>query len=170
MSVDGADFQIQEPWPYKKATSSKWYSEKFGGAGLRYEVGVSILGGEIVWVNGPFLPGKYNDHTIFKDHGLLDHLEEGERVEADDGYIFLDPEFTKARSSVFHPEENRGLRNTVRARHETINQRMKVFNCLAQKFRHSDLGKHQDCVRAVAAIVQYALERGEQIWDVQYKG
>ena len=170
MSVDGADFMIQEPWPCNRGASSKWYSGKFDGPGLRYEVGVSILSGDIVWVNGPYLPGKCNDHTIFKDYGLLEHLEDGERVETDDGYIFLDPEFTKARSGIFHPEVNKDVRNRVRARHETINRRMKVFNCLAQKFHHSDLGKHQDCFRAVAAIVQYALEHGEQIWQVNYNG
>lgn len=170
MSVDGADFMIQEPWPYKKATSSKWYTNKFAGPGLRYEVGVSILGGDIVWVNGPYLPGKVNDHTLFKEMGLLEHLEEGERVETDDGYLRLDPEFTKARSSIFHPDKHKGRRNTIRTRHETINRRMKVFQCLARKFHHQDLGKHQDCFRAVAAIVQYALERGEQIWEVEYEG
>ena len=170
MSVDGADFMIEEPWPYKKGASSKWYTSKYDGAGLRYEVGVSILGGKIVWINGPLLPGKYNDHTIFKNKGLLSHLEDGERVETDDGYIFLDPEFTKARSSIFHPEDMKDLRNTVRARHETINRRMKVFKILANKFHHSDLGKHQDCFNAVAVLVQFALERKEQIWDIEYKG
>ena len=37
-SVDGTDFRIQDPVPF----SEKWYSYKFKGPGLRYEVGLSV--------------------------------------------------------------------------------------------------------------------------------
>ena len=169
MSVDGTDFSIQEPWPYNKTTSAKWFSKKFQGPGLRYEVGVAVENGYIVWINGPFLPGKFNDHMIFERMGLLSNLEEGERIEADDGYLFLDPEFVKARSSVYHPRENQDMRNTLRARHETVNRRLKVFRCLSSKFHHTDLGKHQDCFNAVAVLVLFAIDRGEQTYDLLYK-
>ena len=53
---------------------------------LRYEVGVCIKNGHIVWLNGPYLAGKWNDILIFR-HCLIDCLDEGERVECDDGYI-----------------------------------------------------------------------------------
>jgi hypothetical protein len=32
-----------------------------GKCGRRYEIGVDILAGNIVWVNGPFAAGKYPD-------------------------------------------------------------------------------------------------------------
>jgi len=50
VSVDGTDSRISEPSPF----SATWYSHKFHGAGLRYEVGLSISTGQIVWVNGAF--------------------------------------------------------------------------------------------------------------------
>jgi len=40
-SVDGTDCQIQEPLLF----NAKWYSHKFKGPGLRYEVGVCISTG-----------------------------------------------------------------------------------------------------------------------------
>lgn len=49
VSVDGTDFRIQQPSVFSKI----WYSHKFKGPGLRYEVAVSILTGDIVWLHGP---------------------------------------------------------------------------------------------------------------------
>ena len=48
-------------------------------AALRYEVGLSILGGEICWISGPYQPGVYNDIEIFWS-SLESHLDEFERV------------------------------------------------------------------------------------------
>ena len=46
---------------------------------------LGILTGEIKWINGPFAAGEWTDLTIFC-HALMQHLDLGERVEADDGY------------------------------------------------------------------------------------
>lgn len=43
MPVDGTDFRIEEPKPF----SSGWYSHKFNGPGVRYEVGLAIQRGYI---------------------------------------------------------------------------------------------------------------------------
>ena len=143
ISVDGVDFEIREPFPYEKEWSKRWYSSKFKGPGLRYEIGLSILGGDIVWTNGPFACGKYTDWKIFKEGGLMSHLDENERVEADDGYLAGDPKYVKSKSGVWHHEDNRGVRNTVRARHETVNKRIKQFGALSSVFHHSPL-KHNE--------------------------
>ena len=39
VSVDGVDFEIEEPYPYEREWSRRWFSPKFKGPGLRYEVG-----------------------------------------------------------------------------------------------------------------------------------
>jgi len=62
-----------------------WFSHKFNGPGLRYELGVCIQTGDIVWIAGPFPAGDYPDVTIF-ELGMMDSLDEGETVEADGGY------------------------------------------------------------------------------------
>ena len=82
LSVDGVDFICQEPHPYVKHVSKIWYSKKSNGPGLRYEIGVGIKTGDLVWVHGPFPCGQYNDLTIFK-LGLANYLDKNELVEVD---------------------------------------------------------------------------------------
>ena len=81
VTVDGTDCPIQEPIPFSK----KWYSHKFKKAGLRYEVAVNIKTGDIVWINGPFPCGSWNDIKIFRCNLKL-LIPPGEMVEADKGW------------------------------------------------------------------------------------
>ena len=64
-----------------------------------------------------------------------------------------------------HEERKQG--SLVRARHETVNSRFKVFKCLSTAFRHP-LHKHHFCFRAVAAIVQLGLRRDSPLFHVDY--
>jgi hypothetical protein len=157
---------MQEPWPFNIIHSPVWFGHKFKGAGLRYEVGLSIIGGDIVWLNGPFPCGQMNDMQIFRDFGMKDALEEGERVEADDGYAALDPEYVKTRSSPLHSIEMRDVRNSIRARHETVNKRLKQWGVLREVFRH-DSSKHSMCFRAVAVLTQLSIENGEPLFPIK---
>lgn len=63
VSLDGTDFEIREPIPFNK----KWYSHKFKGPGIRYELSLSIVEGDIVWASGGFPCGEWNDLAIAKD-------------------------------------------------------------------------------------------------------
>ena len=78
LSVDGTDFRTR--W-----INVNFWSYKFKKCGFRYEVALCIKTGWICWLNGPYAPGIWNDQMIFGD-ALAYELEEGERVEADDGY------------------------------------------------------------------------------------
>ena len=80
MSVDGTEFRIAE---HGLVFSSHKFKMKLG---LRYEGAICILTGDIVWLNGPFPRGRWNDIKIFQN-SLMSHLSVRERVEADDGYI-----------------------------------------------------------------------------------
>ena len=53
MSINGTDCHVMEPQPFNE----KWYSHKFKGPGIRYEVGVA-LNGPIVWIHGRFPCGE----------------------------------------------------------------------------------------------------------------
>lgn len=64
ITVDGTDCPIQEPFPWRDGVNCKFFSHKFNGAGLKYEIGVSIKSGDIVWYNGPF-PAGMNDLQVF---------------------------------------------------------------------------------------------------------
>jgi hypothetical protein len=61
--IDGTDVKITEPVP----RGSIWWSHKFNGAGLRYEVVTCIITGDIVWFWGPF-PCNMSDREIFDLH------------------------------------------------------------------------------------------------------
>ena len=81
ISVDGTDFHIYEPTPFNR----KWYSHKFKGPGVRYEIRRCIQTGDIVWVNGPFPCGAYPDRKIATQEGLEDGLDDCERYVCDGG-------------------------------------------------------------------------------------
>lgn len=63
LSLDGTDFRIMEPSEF----NPKWYSHKFNGPGLRYEIGICIRIGNIVWANGGYPCGGWPDIKIFRD-------------------------------------------------------------------------------------------------------
>ena len=70
ITIDGTDCQIYEPKPFSRC----WYSHKFKGPGVRYEIGLNIQNGWIVWVNGPYPCGEWPDLRIARDrmvHMLL---------------------------------------------------------------------------------------------------
>lgn len=99
-------------------------SYKLIGAGVRYEIAISITSGRIVWANGPFRCGEYSDLKIFRE-GLKRRLEIHEFVIADNGY--------HDERCITPPHANHLLRkilSEIRARHETVNRRMKQFKVL----------------------------------------
>jgi hypothetical protein len=59
--IDGVNFAIQGPKPF----SAGWYSHKFSGLGIRYELASCIHTGDIVSFTGPFKCGKWPDILIF---------------------------------------------------------------------------------------------------------
>jgi hypothetical protein len=84
MKVNGTDFRILQKGITKKgnAFASHKYAEK---SALQYKLGVDILAGSLVWIQGPYLAGKYTDIKFFNI--VLRHfLEPGKQVEANEGY------------------------------------------------------------------------------------
>jgi hypothetical protein len=153
VSVDATDYRTYEWKPFWPG----WFSPKFRGPGLRYEIALCIRTGDIVWINGPFPCGRYPDIKIFR-RDLIFELEDGEMVEADLGYRG-EPQYVKT------PQPGNDVQARVRARHETVNKRFKQWNCLSRVFRHQ-LERHQVTFGAVAVITQLALENGEPLFDV----
>lgn len=146
-SVDGTDFKIEEPQPF----ACKWFSHKFKGPGVRYEVSLSLEGCDIVYVNGPF-PCGVPDINIYRA-GLKNQLREDELLIADKGYqgesqLLLSGEGTKLQTEAI---------KLIRARHETLNSRLKNFGCLSSVWRH-DLDKHWISFYSVIVITQLSLE------------
>ena len=148
ISVDGTDCKITERRPF----NSKYFSFKFKGPGLKYEIGLSITTGRIVWVNGG-IPCKTHDLTLARSR-LVKKLFRGEKIIADSGY--RDDRYFVHPLSVLH---NPDFYKNVRARHENINFRIKTFKVIGSTFRHP-LHKHVKCFFAVANIVQLKIDNG----------
>ena len=160
ITVDGTDFRIQEPIPFNK----KWFSKKFKGPGVRYEIGICIQTGWIVWVNGPFPCGAWPDLKIAMD-SLVYMFEGDERAVADNGYKGH-PEFFDIPWKHLDNYEQRTRKALARARHETVNGRFKDWKCLKEVWRHA-LEKHGITFTAVANIEQFKMMKKET-WQVQY--
>ena len=90
VSLDGTDFSIYDQKPFDK----KWFSFKLNRAGIRYEVGICISSGEIVWFNGGYKAGFYNDLELARLE-FTSELLPGKRAVADKGYsdarFFVNP-------------------------------------------------------------------------------
>ena len=166
MSVDGVDMEIAEPWPYCKSVSKMWFSHKFKGPGVRYEVGICIKTGYCVWISGPFPCGEMTDCVIFMA-GMVNFLEDDERVEADDGYLNASPMYAKCPGAMTARKDRLQLQSKVRARHETFNKRLKQWKILADIYRHP-LEKHYKVFHCVAVITQIILEHEQPLFQVDY--
>jgi hypothetical protein len=159
LSVDGTDFRIAMGY------SKPFWSYKFKKSGVRYEVGLCILTGDICWWNGPYEPGIWNDGMIFED-ALKLNLEFGERCETDAGYRGSAPEFVKCPGGVWGESAKREMQQKVRSRQETVNERLKNWGILTTPYRH-DLRKHQTVFAAVITLLQLSLEHNP-LFSVEY--
>ena len=118
MTVDGTDFCIPQKGAVTKGNA--FASHKYSGkSALSYELGVDILTGNLVWIQGPYPAGKYTDIKFFNKI-LRNFLEPGEQVKADEGYRGH-PDKIKCPGNAANPAENRGMQERARACHETLN-------------------------------------------------
>ena len=162
MSVDGTDFKINTPSP----ASTKWFSFKIRHAGLRYEVGLNIQTGDIVWSNGPFPAGEWTDIRIFLSD-LASKLKQGEKVEADLGYRGWEDKVEDPTICIPNTEEMVEMKAMVRARHEMVNARLKTFCALRNSWRH-DRSHHGLAFRCIVMMVQLTFESGNALPKVSY--
>lgn len=151
--MDATDCKIYEPNPF----DPKWFSHKFKHAGLRYEIGLSLRKGYIVWAFGGFPCGAWPDLKLARE-SFIDFLEPNERSVADSGY--------KDKKYFLLPTDRNLERHKVfMSRHETVNKRLKQFRVLSETFRH-DLTKHKFCFHAVVNLTQLSIKYEEPLFSV----
>jgi len=154
VTIDGTDM------PVGLGFNKGFYGVKFNHSGLKYEVGVCIAMGHIVWIH-PHL----NDLNISRT-ALIGALDRDESAVADSGYR---GEPHHIRTPEVGTEMEIEMQDLARARHETVNSRLKFFNVLgAQYFRHS-ISFHSSCFRAVAVITQLGFENGAPPFQVDFR-
>lgn len=149
VSLDGTDFRINEPFPF----SVKWYSHKFKAAAIRYEIGVSIGSGDIVWASGGFPAGEWPDIKIAKQ--LYLEYAKNEVKLADKGY----------RYQTFFKNPTNTKEKLLLARPETVNRRLKQFQALNSRYRHP-IQKHPKLFHACVNLVQISINCGEKLFEI----
>jgi len=115
-----------------------------------------------MWVNGPYMPGVYNDDMIAKTMGLWDALGPGERFLADSiykGWRAITPNGRNNRDQY--------MKARAMARHETVNSRFKHFAILRVEFRQGN-HRHGAVFNAIAAVCQIKIEVESPLFDVDY--
>jgi hypothetical protein len=128
-------------------SSHKFYKK----AGYRYEIGLAIFFDHIVWLNGPFPCGSYNDHKIYTE-GLGMMLKNvNEKAVADAGYSHYT--ISKKYNG---SHEWKKAKSRIRARYESVNSRFKNFKICESIFRHP-LHLHSDVIRCIVLLTQLNL-------------
>ena len=128
MTLDGTDFMIYDVKPF----DSSWYSHKFKGAGMRYEIGLSINTGDIVWFGGGYKAGHFNDLSMARSD-FVSYLWKDKKVLGDKGYndsryfIYLKYETSNITKATL---------KSIMTWHKNINARVNIFDCMRQLFRH----------------------------------
>lgn len=155
-SIDGVDFRVLEPIPFDK----DYFSHKFKAAALRYEIGISLKTGHIIWKFGGYPAGAYPDLKLAREL-YVHQVIQGELTFADDGYqdeqYFILPRHTNAKGHKF-----------IMSRHETVNKRIRHFKILKNTFYH-DLEKHQKCFYAVTNITALIIKFEEPLFSILNK-
>jgi hypothetical protein len=142
-----------------------WFSHKFNGPGVRHKLAVCIQSGEIVWINGPFPCGSWPDIRIARDAPVHElDLHGGEMLLADGGHN--DGHETFETPTGEHNADQR-MKGLARARHETINGRLKAWRVLSQTHRHPSK-THGLCFRAVANITQLVVQHEGTTFMMDY--
>ena len=164
-SVNGVHFHTRES---RKTPTKRVYSHKFHGPGVAYKVGIAIFENCILWSKGPF-QASTPDCTIFqqKDSGAFHpDMPQGKKGIADSGYKHLNEHIAIHREG--HSKEMTNHINCVRACHENIYSRLKVFNILSDSFRGSweKHDKNKIFFEGCLVLVQYNIENGHPIMEI----
>ncbi len=135
VTVDGVDFRMWEKKHPEYPVDSKYYSKKYKHCGAKYELAVSVFHPKIVWMNGPFRGGKH-DLEVFREDGLKAKIPQGKIAIADRGYRTdrTDEQEMLALPNDLDDKELKNFKSRARMRHESVNGRIKFFECLSNTF------------------------------------
>ena len=167
ISVDGTHCLINEPRDPVLKKNKEWYSHKHHKAGLNYEIAVAMFESKIVHAKSGD-PASTHDMTVFRME-LKQKIPPGKCVVADKSYDARAESNILSTYNQFDTDAVKEFKRRARARHETINSKLKNFKCLDNKFRHGVV-RAQQCFDCCIVLLQYAIEdtgpHGEPLFDV----
>lgn len=176
LPVDTMHTRTQE---FRCSPSSKWYSHKFNGPGVSFEVVIDPIEGKIRWVNGP-VPASTHDLTFlrggkkgqmkkWKRSSLYFHIPKTARMVGDSAYEGQPDKVSTTKDA--HKPETKELFARMKSMKETCFKRFKDFKVLRESFRHGKstedkLAKIKLSFEAVAVLLQYDFENGSRLFEV----
>lgn len=158
-TLDGTDMKANMKF------AKNFMSHKFKGRGLKYEIGICINTGDIVWVHGPSRCGE-NDITLARE-AFVSFLNDGEMAVADKGYRGERQKLKTPSIWCYRNADEKAMAHLAGLRHEHVNGRFKIHNVLVKPFRN-ELWKHSSCFRAVVVIEQLKIMHGSPLSQVEY--
>jgi hypothetical protein len=166
-SLDGTDFRCTEKEGFPQ--NKRWYSHKFKGPGLRYEIALCIKTGDIVWAYGGVRCGEYNDLELARlcyTHMVDPH----EKTIADSGYMDATFFVNAPPRNLYNPDiYHHYVMKKIMARHESVNGRLKHYAVLREVFRRP-IEEHPKIFKACLNLVQLAIENGEPLAKLNIGG
>ncbi len=118
---------------------------------MRYEVGVCINTGWIVWMNGPYPCGDWPDLSIAK--AFLHHvLSPGEMYVANGTYRAA--QALQPSQGLTQVEDD--YMAVCRACHETVSRKFKMFQSIQNTFKR-EVTKHGLFTHAIANVIQLGI-------------
>jgi hypothetical protein len=146
MTINGTNFHIQQKGAARKR--NLFGSHKYAAnSALCYKLGVDILAGNLVWVEGPYPTGAWNGIN-FLNSVLLHCLESGKHVEVNNSYVGHANKI-KCPQNNCNLAENLGMQGAARSCHEMLNKHLMSWSILEKVFRHdiTCMGWFFTCVR-----------------------
>ena len=176
LPVDTMHIRCQE---FRCSPSSKWFSHKFNGPGVSFEMVVDPLEGKIRWINGPepasihdltFLRGgKKGQKKKWKRSSLYFALPSFARLVGDSAYEGQPDKVSTTKDA--HKPATKELFARLKSMQETCFKRFKDFNVVSGTFRHGKgtddkLAKIKLSVECVAILLQYEFENGSRLFEL----
>ena len=163
LTVDGIHCWIKEPKHPVWSQDRRYYSHKYGKAGLMYELGICLTTSRLLWMRGPF-PAGNSDITVARREGLVEELKRrGQKGIGDRGY-----NGEPKQISTPNAHDNKGVATFKRRalmRHENFNGLIKGFDVTNLCFRHSH-EKFKYAFEAVCVLCQYKVENETPLYDI----
>lgn len=171
MTVDGINFEINEPSNLPVSKDPHMFDHKHNHAGLTYELGVQLFDSKLIWMKGPFKAGETNDAGRFSvEGGLREKLTTiNKKALGDKIYGSVANANQISSYNAWDRDDVMQFKARAQMRHEQFNGMLTDFGCLANRFRHpSDnaFEKFAICFEAVAVICCYRMDYGEPLYNV----
>jgi DDE superfamily endonuclease len=140
ITVDGTDCAIWEPKHNNLPKDKRLFSQKKNRAAVKYLVALAIFSPHVVFINGPFPAGQFNDITAFRSH-LKDKIKKGKKVIVDSGFP-PNRQSTTELDMLVLPRQGYSSKDFVNfkshacSQQEQFNSRLKFYDCLGGLFCH----------------------------------